>query len=87
MKRSILNIGKTLNKVEQKEIFGGAVPGGPPGFPEKCEKTGAYELPPCNEEQQTLADQGDPYWYCVCGKDLSLDKDAGGFLDKVKGYK
>jgi hypothetical protein len=30
MKKSILNIGKTLNKVEQKEIFGGWPGGGPP---------------------------------------------------------
>ena len=94
MRKSILNIGKALNKAEQKEVFGGnppitvvGSPGVPVGLPDTCEEGEAYLLPPCNGEQQALADQGNSYWKCVCGKASGVDKGAAGYLSKVKGYR
>jgi hypothetical protein len=43
MKKSILNIGKTLNKVEQKQIQGGG--SCPQVNPNKCNLCGGFSIP------------------------------------------
>ncbi|MBL4605569.1 MAG: hypothetical protein JKY02_07910 [Flavobacteriaceae bacterium] len=59
MKKSILNIGKTLNKAEQKSINGGA--GCPQIDPRVCSACGGYSLfnGCCLGDQET--------WSCING--------------------
>ena len=62
MKKSILNLGKALNKAEQKEINGGSTT-----MSRKC-NVGIFTK--CTREEQALAEAGDSYYICKCGLDL-----------------
>ena len=85
--KNLKKLGKSLSKVEQKSITGGSgsTCGGPSpadlasGFPPTCVEGEEYLLPPCNFEQQQLADSGCSYWKCVCGKAAGVKDD---FLTK-----
>jgi hypothetical protein len=67
--KNLSSIGKPLTKNHQKLIIGGNPP---PGFPDECLPEGNYLLPACNHEQQELADNGDTYWKCICGKSKGI---------------
>ncbi len=48
MKKSILNLGKAINKTEQKEIIGGIIPGG------TCNGFEMHKVNHCNECVNTI---------------------------------
>ena len=73
MKKSILNIGKALNKTEQQQINGGE---GDPGFADECssnESCAIFSVNPitgttrdsCSDPSEQCVDTGFGY-YCQC---------------------
>ena len=59
--KKLSNLGKVLNKKEQKRINGGN---------NDC-LPGIYEA--CTPQEEELAEAGDPFYICKCGVSLGWD--------------
>lgn len=81
--KNLLNLGKSLSKIEQKSITGGN------GFPDECIPGEEYLSPQCDTQQQALADSGDTYWQCICGTDAGIwdgGPKKGDWVKSPSGY-